>query len=222
MLARLAGATAAAFLILVVLLAAAGAAVAEILAAPVTLVGQALDGTVSTQQLDAAQYCVLGKITPGKATGYGTFTTQQLANATTIYQVSATLALPQYAAQIAIATALQESSLYNLDHGDRDSLGLFQQRPSQGWGTPAQIMDPVYSSTKFYEALVKVPHWQSMPLTQAAQAVQRSGFPDAYAHWTFTAGYLVATVSGALDQCGKKTVGEAPEVTVVRSEDIAI
>ncbi len=222
MLARLAGATAAAFLILVVLLAAAGAAVAEILAAPVTLVGQALDGTVSAQQLDAAQYCVLGKITPGKATGYGTFTTAQLANATTIYQVSATLALPPYAAQIAIATALQESSLYNLDHGDRDSLGLFQQRPSQGWGTPAQIMDPVYSSTKFYEALVKVPHWQSMPLTQAAQAVQRSGFPDAYAKWTYPAGYLVATVSGALDQCSKKTAGEAPEVAVVRSGVIAV
>jgi len=205
MLTRLAAASAAALLMLVVLLAAAGAAVAEIITAPVTLVGQALDATVSPQQLDAAQYCVLGKIQAGKATGYGTFSREQLANATTIYQVSVTLGLPQYAAQIAIATALQESSLYNLDHGDRDSLGLFQQRPSQGWGTPAQIMDPVYSSTKFYRALVKVPHWQTLPLTQAAQAVQRSGFPDAYAHWTYTAGYLVATVSGALDQCAHST-----------------
>ena len=201
MLTRLAAASAAALLMLVVLLAAAGAAVAEIITAPVTLVGQALDATVSPQQLDAAQYCVLGKIQAGKATGYGTFSREQLANATTIYQVSVTLGLPQYAAQIAIATALQESSLYNLDHGDRDSLGLFQQRPSQGWGTPAQIMDPAYSSTKFYQALVKVPHWQTMPLTQAAQAVQRSGFPDAYAHWTYTAGYLVATVSGAFVGC---------------------
>ena len=201
MLARLAGATAAAFLMLIVLLAAAGAAVAEILAAPVSLVGQALDGTVSAQQLNAAQYCVLGKIQADKATGYGTFTTMQLANATTIYQVSVSLALPQYAAQIAIATALQESSLYNLNHGDRDSLGLFQQRPSQGWGTPAQIMDPVYSSTKFYEALVKVPHWQTIPLWQAAQEVQRSAFPYAYQKWAYPAGYLVATVSGALDQC---------------------
>jgi hypothetical protein len=207
MLARLAGATAAAFLMLVVLLAAAGAAVAEILAAPATLIGQALDGTVSPQQLDAAQYCVLGKITPGKATGYGTYTREQLANATTIYQVSVTLALPRYAAQIAIATAIQESSLYNIDYGDRDSLGLFQQRPSQGWGTPAQIMDPVYASTKFYQALVKVPGWQTMPLTQAAQAVQRSAFPDAYAQHSYAAGYLVATVSGALDQCNQQPAG---------------
>jgi hypothetical protein len=222
MLARLAGATAAALLLLVVLLAAAGAAVADILAAPVTLIGQALDGHIDPTQLSAAQYCVLGKIQAGKPTGYGTFTTQQLANATTIYQVSVTRGLPQYAAQIAIATALQESSLYNLDHGDRDSLGLFQQRPSQGWGTPAQIMDPVYASTKFYEALVQVPNWQSMPLTQAAQAVQKSGFPDAYAKWSYPAGYLVATVSGALDQCSKKTAGKAPETGMMRTGDLAV
>ena len=201
MLIRLAGALAAALLLLVVLLAAAGAAVAEILFAPATLVGQALDGHVDPKQLSAAQYCVLGKITPGRPTGYGTFTAQQIANATTIYQVSVTLGLPMYAAQIAIATALQESSLYNLNYGDRDSLGLFQQRPSQGWGTPAQIMDPVYASTKFYDALVKVPNWQAIPLTQAAQAVQRSAFPDAYAQHSFQAGYLVSSVSGALGQC---------------------
>jgi hypothetical protein len=206
-LARLAGASAAALLLLVVLLAAAGAAVAEIVFAPVTLVGQALDGHVDPKQLSAAQFCVLGKIQAGKDTGYGTFSREQLANATTIYQVSVTLALPPYAAQIAIATALQESSLYNLNYGDRDSLGLFQQRPSQGWGTPAQIMDPVYASTKFYEALVKVHNWQTLPLTQAAQAVQRSAFPDAYAKWTYVAGYLVATVSGALDQCNGKAAG---------------
>jgi len=200
-LARLAGACAAALLMLVVLLAAAGAAVAEILFAPVTLVGQALDAHVDPKQLDAAQFCVLGKITPGKATGYGTYTREQLANATTIYQVSVTLGLPRYAAQIAIATAIQESSLYNLSYGDRDSLGLFQQRPSQGWGTPAQIMDPVYSSTKFYKALIKVPNWQTIPLWQAAQAVQRSAFPYAYAQHAYAAGYLVATVSGALAGC---------------------
>ena len=102
---------------------------------------------------------------------------------------------------IAIATANQESSLYNLDYGDQDSLGLFQQRPSQGWGTPAEIMDPTYAATKFYEALVKVPDWQTVPLTQAAQAVQESGYPDAYAQWQTDAEYLVSTVSGALDDC---------------------
>lgn len=202
MLARLAGASAAALLLLVVLLAAAGAAVAEIVFAPVTLVGQALDAHVDPKQLSAAQYCVLGKITPEKDTGYGTFSAEQLANATTIYQVSVTLGLPMYAAQIAIATALQESSLISLDYGDRDSLGLFQQRPSQGWGTPAQIMDPVYASTKFYEALMKVQNWQSIPLWQAAQDVQRSAYPYAYAKWSYPAGYLVSSVSGALDKCG--------------------
>jgi hypothetical protein len=202
MLARLAGASAAALLLTVVFLAAAGTAVAEIVFAPVTRVGQALDAHVDPKQLSAAQYCVLGKITPGKDTGYGTFSAEQLANATTIYQVSASLGLPPYAAQIAIATALQESSLINLNYGDRDSLGLFQQRPSQGWGTPAQIMDPVYASTKFYEALVKVPKWQTIPLWQAAQDVQRSAYPYAYAKWSYPAGYLVSSVSGALDQCG--------------------
>lgn len=212
MLARLAGAIAAAFLLFVVLLAAAGAAVADIVFAPVSLVGHVLDARPDPKQLFAAQYCVLGKIQPGKDTGYGTFSREQLADATTIYQVSVTLGLPPYAAQIAIATALQESSLININYGDRDSLGLFQQRPSQGWGTPAQIMDPVYASTKFYEALVKIPRWQTIPLWQAAQAVQRSAFPYAYAKWTYPAGYLVATVSGALDQCDASRPSRATRV----------
>ena len=204
MLARLAGAVAAACLLLVVLLAAAGAAVGEILATPVTLIGQALDPHLDPKQLSAAQYCVLGKITAGKPTGYGTFSAAQLANATTIYQVAISLGLPPYAAQIATATALQESDLINLTAAtDHDSLGLFQQRPSQGWGTPDQITDPLYASTKFYQALVKVPNWQTIPLTQAAQAVQRSAYPDAYAQHSYAAGYLVSSVSGALDQCTK-------------------
>ncbi|WP_084106039.1 hypothetical protein [Demequina sp. NBRC 110056] len=89
--------------------------------------------------------------------------------------------LPARAATIAVATAIQESSLRNIDYGDRDSVGLFQQRPSQGWGTVEEIMDPYYSTDRFYEALVKVPAWQELEVTVAAQAVQRSAFPDAYA-----------------------------------------
>jgi hypothetical protein len=104
---------------------------------------------------------------------------------------------------IAVATALQESSLINLpdlgDANDHDSLGLFQQRPSQGWGTPAQIMDPVYASTKFCEHLLAVPNWQALPLTQAAQAVQRSAFPDAYAQWEPDATRIVSTLAGISD-----------------------
>jgi len=198
---RIAAIAAAAVLLVVILIAAAAGAVAGILTAPIETAGQASDGSVSTGQLDAAQFCALGKITPGRATGYGTYTTDQIANATTIYQVSVSLGLPQYAAVIAIATALQESDLENLDYGDRDSLGLFQQRPSQGWGTPAEIMNPTYAATKFYDALVKVPDWQTIPLTEAAQDVQKSGFPDAYAAHTTAAEYVVSTVSGALDDC---------------------
>jgi len=76
---------------------------------------------------------------------------------------------------------MQESKLINVDHGDRDSLGLFQQRPSQGWGTAEQILRPVYSTSAFYRALVRVPGWRTMSITEAAQAVQRSAFPNAYA-----------------------------------------
>ena len=89
--------------------------------------------------------------------------------------------LPARALTIAIATGLQESRLRNLDHGDRDSLGIFQQRPSQGWGTEEQLMDPVYAAGAFYDALVRVDGYQGMTVTQAAQAVQRSAFPEAYA-----------------------------------------
>ena len=76
---------------------------------------------------------------------------------------------------------MQESKLRNINRGDRDSLGLFQQRPSQGWGTPSQILDPTYATRRFYKALVKVDGWETMSVTEAAQAVQRSAYPDAYA-----------------------------------------
>ncbi len=81
---------------------------------------------------------------------------------------------------VGLATAIQESGLRNLDWGDRDSLGLFQQRPSQGWGAPEEIQDPYYSTHTFYAALEKVDGWEGMRVTDAAQAVQRSGYPEAY------------------------------------------
>jgi cell wall-associated NlpC family hydrolase len=92
---------------------------------------------------------------------------------------------------------MQESSLTNLDHGDRDSLGLFQQRPSQGWGTPAQIMNPTYAATQFYRHLLAVPGWQQMSVNDAAQAVQRSGTPTAYAQHEQAARDVLAAVQGA-------------------------
>jgi hypothetical protein len=126
----------------------------------------------------------------------GTWTIAQVRNAATITNVARTQGLAPRAAVIAVATAMQESDLDNLDHGDLDSLGLFQQRPSQGWGTVAQLTDPVYASGKFYDALVQVPAWQTKPLAQVAQTVQQSGFPGAYAKWEQAAGALVAKTWG--------------------------
>nr|WP_051823345.1 C40 family peptidase [Streptomyces sp. NRRL S-1448] len=108
---------------------------------------------------------------------------QQIPNAKMILATGVVMKVPPRGQIVALATALQESGLRNLDYGDRDSLGLFQQRPSQGWGTAQQVRDPVHASTKFYEGLLKVSGWQSMTVAQAAQAVQASGFPDAYAKW---------------------------------------
>jgi hypothetical protein len=111
----------------------------------------------------------------------------QRENATTIVQVGLALDMPERGLIVALATAMQESSLRNLGHlganNDHDSQGLFQQRPSMGWGTVAQVTDPVYAATAFYLALQRVRGWESMPVTVAAQRVQRSAFPNAYAKW---------------------------------------
>ncbi|SKB04605.1 hypothetical protein [Aeromicrobium choanae] len=104
--------------------------------------------------------------------------------------------LPPRATTIAIATAYQESKIRNIDYGDRDSVGLFQQRPSQGWGTVEQILDPQYSITKFYDALEKLDDYESMEITDAAQAVQRSGFPEAYADHEADARVLASSLRG--------------------------
>ncbi|WP_280706865.1 hypothetical protein [Kitasatospora sp. GP30] len=122
-------------------------------------------------------------------------------NAATIAAVSISRGLPERALTIALATALQESKLRNLDGGDRDSVGLFQQRPSQGWGTAQQIQDPVYATNKFLDALVKVQGYARMSLTDAAQAVQHSAYPGAYAkhesHATALAEALTGRAPGA-------------------------
>src|SRR3954466_6203506 len=106
--------------------------------------------------------------------------TEQAENAATIAAVAVRRGLPARAASIALATAFQESKLRNLDHGDRDSVGLFQQRPSQGSGTAAQIQRPYYAPRHVYDPLEKIDAHQSMRITVAAQRVQRSGFPEAY------------------------------------------
>jgi hypothetical protein len=106
--------------------------------------------------------------------------TEQAENAAIIAAVGMRRGLPARAVSIALATAYQESKIQNLGHGDRDSLGLFQQRPSQGWGTAEQIQNPYYAANRFYDELQKVDGYQDMRITEAAQRVQRSGFPEAY------------------------------------------
>lgn len=129
----------------------------------------------------------------------GNLTAAQLGNAQIIAEVGITMGVPAPGERIAIATALQESGLQNLNYGDRDSLGLFQQRPSQGWGSPAQILTPVYAARQFYSRLLQVPGWRSMSITDAAQAVQRSGFPNAYANWQDEAEDLATAFTGSLN-----------------------
>jgi N-acetylmuramoyl-L-alanine amidase len=125
------------------------------------------------------------------------------ANAKTIISVGRSLGVPDYGIVIALAAAEQESGLQNLNYGDRDSVGLFQQRPSTGWGTIAQLTTPSYAAALFYggphnpnkgrtRGLLDIPGWQSMTVTQAAQAVQISGSPNAYAKWESTARTLLA------------------------------
>jgi hypothetical protein len=127
----------------------------------------------------------------------GSYDSEQIGLATTIVSVGAQMGVPVRGWVIAVATAIQESDLRNLAGGDQDSIGLFQQRPSQGWGTPQQVHDPVYASHKFYDKLLTVPGWQGMALTDAAQAVQRSAFPDAYAKHEPDATLLVTTVGSS-------------------------
>ncbi|WP_189956046.1 C40 family peptidase [Streptomyces alanosinicus] len=161
-----------------------------------------------------------GKLT-GEVPGQGTYTVtdEQMGNAAIIVHVGEKTKVPDDGLVIAIMTALQESSLRNIHYGDRDSLGLFQQRPSAGWGSPAEIMDPNYSSMAFYggpnhpsppnpRGLLGVNNWQQMDKGAAAQAVQGSAFPDAYKKWEGLAGQIVGRAKNI--QC--KDIGLSGDV----------
>ncbi|WP_455753606.1 heavy metal transporter [Streptomyces hirsutus] len=167
-------------------------------------------GAASVVLLGVAGYLVVRYDTGGGTSGPGCrvvsgkddgatyeFTPEQAGNAATIAAAGTVRDLPERAVTIALATALQESALRNIDYGDRDSLGLFQQRPSQGWGTPEEIMDPAYSAGKFYDGLKEVPGYTRLPLTVAAQRVQLSGFPQAYAKHEPDATLLAAALTGS-------------------------
>lgn len=142
-------------------------------------------------------------------------TREQAGNAAKILAVARRLKIPPRGQVVAIATALQESALVNLDYGDRDSLGLFQQRPSQGWGSPAEIHDVEKSTEAFFgrakhtnnPGLLDVKSWQKMPITVAAQTVQGSGFPDAYAQHETRSVAIVEAATGTSGLCEQVSVG---------------
>lgn len=136
------------------------------------------------------------RCTVAVAGGDVSFDPEQSENAALMAAIAIRRNLPARAVSIALEAAMQESKLRNLKGGDLDSLGLFQQRPSQGWGTPEQILDPVYAIGRFYDALVKVDGYQTMPLADAAQAVQHSAYPSAYAKHEPVARALASALTG--------------------------
>ncbi|EEP69803.1 hypothetical protein MCAG_00130 [Micromonospora sp. ATCC 39149] len=163
--------------------------------------GLSLDTTpaVASKPVAASQQVSVDKLLPhGVPAGQSTvpLSGEQKDNAKAIIEATKKAGMDERAAVVAIATSLQESKLENLGHlGDRndhDSQGLFQQRPSSGWGTVEQITDPAYSTTAFLKGLKQVDGWQDMPLTKAAQTVQVSAYPDHYAQWEKQAADLVA------------------------------
>lgn len=137
----------------------------------------------------------------------------QADNAAVIAAVAGRRGLPAHAVTVALATALQESGLRNLDHGDRDSLGLFQQRPSQSWGSPEEVMDPIHATNAFYDRLVAVPNWQTIPVTKAAQAVQRSALPDAYANHEAGARAFASALTGGSTSTLTCTLDKVPSTS---------
>jgi hypothetical protein len=144
------------------------------------------------------------------ADGYPTLSSEQARNAVAVARVAHQLRVPRYGLQIALATAIQESGLVNLDGGDADSAGLFQQRPTAGWGTLDQITTPTLAAQAFFgrarhtdnTGLLDIGGWQSLPLTVAAQRVQHSAYPDAYAQWETVAGDITDLLGGDLPAAG--------------------
>lgn len=135
-------------------------------------------------------------VTAVSGSGDYTLTTTQADNAATIAGVGMRMGVPDRAVSVALATAMQESGLVNLSGGDRDSAGLFQQRPSEGWGTHSQVTDPMHASTAFYEHLLRQPGWMTISVNRAAQLVQHSAKPEAYAKWEPEARAIASALTG--------------------------
>ncbi|GIJ49759.1 hypothetical protein Val02_66450 [Virgisporangium aliadipatigenens] len=152
-------------------------------------------------------------------TAPGGLSAEQAANAAVIVAVGQRMRVPVRGWVVAVATALQESELVNVRGGPDDSLGLFQQRPSQGWGTPEQLMSPDYAATAFYTRLLAVPGWERLPLTVAAQRVQRSAYPNAYRrHESHSTQIVAAYTGGSLPVCDGVTVAASGWTRPVAAE----
>jgi hypothetical protein len=175
---------------------------------PARVRARAIVGTTLVLVLAAAGYLIYHSFRnvtaapppPGCQAGTGVqsidLDPEQAAVAATIAGVAARHELPRQAVTVALAAALQESKLHNLGYGDRDSVGIFQQRPSEGWGSATDLQDPVYATTKFYAALTQVHGYVKMPVYQAAQDVQHSADGSAYQQWTDVAGELAGYFTG--------------------------
>jgi len=153
----------------------------------------------------------LGPITAGPA-GSGADDASNLEDAqrdvvAQIIQIGKERNLPPRAWQVAIQAGMTESGLRPLNYGDRDSLGIFQMRPSMGWGSPAEVIDPTYAINKFYDVLVEVPNWEQQRPGESAQDVERSAFPDRYHQWEPMAAHLIGNVGLVADPtgCGQGT-----------------
>lgn len=147
-------------------------------------------------------------------------TSEQTSNAATIAAVGQRDGMGERAVAVAVATAFQESGLSNVEYGHHDSLGLFQQRPSVGWGTEEEILDPVYASYKFYEKLRRTDGWQDMAIGDAAQAVQVSAYPELYEQWEDDAVAVAAVFAGG-EPSGVTCIGEAVEDGDLDAEALA-
>ncbi|GAB3446865.1 C40 family peptidase [Actinophytocola sediminis] len=153
----------------------------------------------------------LGPITSGPAgsgsADAGKLEEQQRSVVAQIIQIGKERQLPPRAWQVAIQAGMTESGLRPLNYGDRDSLGIFQMRPSMGWGTPAEVIDPTYAINKFYDVLLEVPNWEQQRPGESAQDVERSAFPDRYHEWEPMAAHLIGNVGLVADPtgCGQGT-----------------
>jgi len=185
----------------------------------IAVVGVSAVTTVATQNQQADQAramsmscnATLGPITAGPA-GSGAadaskLTEEQRTNVAMIIAIGKERQLPPLAWQVAIQAGMTESGLRSLNYGDRDSLGMFQMRPSMGWGSPSEVTDPDYAINKFYDVLKGVPDWEKQRPGESAQDVERSGFPDRYHKWESMAAHLIGNVGLVPDPtgCGEGT-----------------